>query len=59
LAFFPKPIVVIKCFQKLAVVWAKNANHFAKRFGENIFQIVTAVPGEKTNRLMHLFYRQR
>jgi hypothetical protein len=31
-------------FQKLAVVWAKNANIFAKFFGENIFKIITSVP---------------
>jgi hypothetical protein len=31
-------------FQKLAVVWAKTANIFAKFFGENIFKIITPVP---------------
>jgi hypothetical protein len=30
--------------QKLAVVWAKNANIFAKFFGKNIFKIITSVP---------------
>jgi hypothetical protein len=30
--------------QKLAVVKAKNANIFAKFFGENIFKIITLVP---------------
>jgi hypothetical protein len=31
--------------KKLAVVWAKNADIFAKFFGETIFKIVTSVPG--------------
>jgi hypothetical protein len=31
--------------QKIAVVWAKNASIFAKFFGENIFKIITSVPG--------------
>jgi hypothetical protein len=30
-------------FQKLAVVWAKNVNIFAKIFGENILNITTSV----------------
>jgi hypothetical protein len=30
--------------QKLAVVWAKNDNFFAKFFGENIWKIITSVP---------------
>jgi hypothetical protein len=37
MAFFSKTNVMIKFFQKLAVVWAKNANIFAKFFCENIF----------------------
>jgi hypothetical protein len=32
-------------WSKLAIVWAKNANIFAKFFGENIFKIITSVPG--------------
>jgi hypothetical protein len=32
-------------FQKLAVIWAKNANIFATFFGENILKMITAVPG--------------
>jgi hypothetical protein len=31
--------------QKLAVVRAKNANIFAKFFGENIFKIITLLSG--------------
>jgi hypothetical protein len=31
--------------QNLAVVWAKNANIFAKFFGEKVFKIITSVPG--------------
>jgi hypothetical protein len=29
----------------LALFWAKNANFFAEFFGENIFKIITSVPG--------------
>jgi hypothetical protein len=47
LAFFSKTNVMIKFLQKLAVLWAKNANIFAKLFGENIFKIITTVLGEK------------
>jgi hypothetical protein len=36
--------------QKPAVVWAKNANFFAEFFGENIFKIITSVPG---NYILH------
>jgi hypothetical protein len=36
---------MIKFLQKLAVVKEKNANFFAKCFGENIFKILTSVPG--------------
>jgi hypothetical protein len=31
--------------QKLAAAWAKNANIFARFFGENILKIITSVPG--------------
>jgi hypothetical protein len=31
--------------QKLAVVWLKNVNFFAKVFGENILKIIISVPG--------------
>jgi hypothetical protein len=37
LAFFSQTNVMIKFLQKEAVVLAKNANFFAKFFGENIF----------------------
>jgi hypothetical protein len=33
--------------QKLAVVWAKNANFFAKLFGEIFFKSMSSVPGHK------------
>jgi uncharacterized membrane protein len=36
---------MIKFLQKVAAVGAKNANIFAKFFGENIFKIITSVPG--------------
>jgi hypothetical protein len=45
LAFFSKTNVMIDFFQKQAVIWAKNANIFAKLFGENILKIITSVPG--------------
>jgi hypothetical protein len=32
-------------FQNLALFWVKNANFFAKLFGENILKIITSVPG--------------
>jgi hypothetical protein len=32
-------------FQNLALFWVKNANNFAKFFGENILKIITSVPG--------------
>jgi hypothetical protein len=38
--------------QKLAVVWAKNANIFAKFFGENILKIITSVPDWPNFRLL-------
>jgi hypothetical protein len=31
--------------RKLALFCVKNANIFAKFFGENIFKIITSVPG--------------
>jgi hypothetical protein len=48
LAFFSKTNVRIKFLQKLAAVWAKNANFFSNFFGENIFKIITLVQGENT-----------
>jgi hypothetical protein len=36
--FFSKTNVMLNFFQKLAVVLAKNANIFAKFFGENILK---------------------
>jgi hypothetical protein len=32
-------------FQNLALFWVKNADFFAKFFGENILKIITSVPG--------------
>jgi hypothetical protein len=40
MAFFSNTNVMIKFFQKRAVVWAKNANTFGKFFGKNIFKII-------------------
>jgi hypothetical protein len=42
--FSQKPMLWSQFLQKLAVVWAKNANFFAKFFGENILKIITSVP---------------
>jgi hypothetical protein len=35
---------MINFFQNLALFWVKNANFFAKIFGENILKIITSVP---------------
>jgi hypothetical protein len=35
---------MIKFLQKLELVWAKDANFFRKKIGENIFKIITCVP---------------
>jgi hypothetical protein len=45
LAFFSKTNVMIKILLTSALIWVKNANFFAEFFGENIFKIVTSVPG--------------
>jgi hypothetical protein len=45
LAFFSKTNVMINFFKKLAVVGTKNANIFTKFFSENIFKIITSLPG--------------
>jgi hypothetical protein len=47
LAFFTKTNVMIN-LKKLALFWVKNANVFAKFFGENILKIITSVPGNPT-----------
>jgi hypothetical protein len=39
----------------LALFWVKNANFFAKFFGENILKIITSVPGHPASvRLLKL-----
>jgi hypothetical protein len=43
LAFFSKTNVMIKNLHNLALFWVKNANFFC----ENIFKIITSVPGWK------------
>jgi hypothetical protein len=45
LAFFSKTNVMIKISHILDLFWVKNSNYFAKFFGENIFKIITSVPG--------------
>jgi hypothetical protein len=45
LAFFSNTNVMITILQKLALFCVKNANIFAKFFGENILKIITSVPG--------------
>jgi hypothetical protein len=45
--------------QKLAVVWAKNANIFAKCLVENILKIITSVPGwvcKKISQIVDKFF---
>jgi hypothetical protein len=44
MTFLSKTNVMITFLQKLAVVWAKNANIFAKVWGENIFKNHTIGP---------------
>jgi hypothetical protein len=47
--------VFLKCqcydqfFSKVSFVLSKNASFFPKYFGENIFKIISSVPGLKTN----------
>jgi hypothetical protein len=43
--FSQKPMLSSQFLQKLEVLRAKNANIFAKFFGENIFKIIASVPG--------------
>jgi hypothetical protein len=43
--FSQKQMLWTQFVQKLAVVWAKNANIFSKFFVENIEKIITSVPG--------------
>jgi hypothetical protein len=40
----------------LALFWAKNADFFAKFFGENIFKIITSVPGLLRGRMKTHFH---
>jgi hypothetical protein len=35
---------MINFLNNLALIWVKNANIFAKFFGENILKIITSVP---------------
>jgi hypothetical protein len=42
---FSKTNVMIKLLHNLALFQVKNANFFAKIFGENILKIITSVPG--------------
>jgi hypothetical protein len=46
LAFFSKTNVMIKILHNVALFGVKNANFFAKFFGENILKIITSVPGQ-------------
>jgi hypothetical protein len=45
LAFFSKTNVVINFLHYSALFLVKNANVFANCFGENLFKIITSVPG--------------
>jgi hypothetical protein len=45
MAFFLNTNVMVNFFQNLALFCVKNANFFAKFFGENILKIITSVPG--------------
>jgi hypothetical protein len=54
---------MIKFLYILALFLVKNANFFAKFFGENILKIITLVPGEfvkksqKMSKLIHRYDR--
>jgi hypothetical protein len=45
MAFFSKANLMIKFLHKLAVARAKTADFFANFFRENIFKVITSVPG--------------
>jgi hypothetical protein len=45
LAFFSKTNVMVIVLHNLALYLVKDANFFAKFFGENILKIITSVPG--------------
>jgi hypothetical protein len=46
-------------FSKIAVVGAKNANIFAKFFGENILEIITSVPGRQHFQFNYISWQNR
>jgi hypothetical protein len=45
LRFSQKPMLWSQFLHNSALIWVKNANFFAEFFGENIFKIITSVPG--------------
>jgi hypothetical protein len=45
--FSQKPMLWSNFLHNLALFWVKNADFFAEFFGENIFKIITSVPGWK------------
>jgi hypothetical protein len=53
--FSQKPMLWSQFLQILAVFCAKNANIFAKFFVENIFKIITSVPGLRSIHTKHEF----
>jgi hypothetical protein len=50
---------MIKFLEKLAEVCAKNANIFAKVFGENIFQIIKSVPVGRRRHFQKPFFETK
>jgi hypothetical protein len=44
--FSQKPMLWSKFLHNLALFWVKNANFFAEFFVENIYKIITSVPGQ-------------
>jgi hypothetical protein len=56
LAFFLNTNAMINFFQNLVLFWVKNADFFAKFFGENILKSITSVPGraETINELQEI-----
>jgi hypothetical protein len=51
---FLKSHVMIKFLHNLALFWVKNANFLPNFFGENIFKIITSVPGRRPLPTMEL-----
>jgi hypothetical protein len=54
MAFFSKTNVTVEFLLIVAVVYVKNAHFLPNCFGENIFKIITSVPGKELSRLIEI-----